>query len=250
MAGPGRIRKIRVTRIRISKDLARLSETAAELFADIANAAISSTGSFTVSLAGGSTPRSLYAILASDHYRGSIDWPSVTFFIGDERYVPDDSPESNYRMVAKTLFRPLEIPDRNVYRWNTTSGDAETGAKLYEKDLRPFVPLDLILLGLGADAHTASLFPNTAALHEQQTPATANWVEKLAEHRLTITFPVINSAATVMVLASGIEKAKAVANVLEGEFRPDEFPAQLIDPTIGDLYWLLDESAANLLERR
>ncbi len=250
MDGRGRIPSIRVTRIRISRDLAGLSKVAAALFAEIANAAISSTGSFTVALAGGSTPRSLYAILASDNYREAIDWRNVKFFLGDERNVPADSLDSNYRMVAETLLRPLDIDDRNVFRWNTSSGAVHRTAELYETDLRPYIPLDLVLLGLGVDAHTASLFPKSPMLGETEKLAGANWVEKLSDHRLTMTFPVINDAASVMVLAAGTEKAKAVADVLEGEFRPDEFPAQLIKPTSGDLYWLLDESAANLLEQR
>lgn len=239
-----------MTRIRISRDLADLSKGAAALFAEIANATIGSTGSFTVALAGGSTPRSLYAILASDKYREAIDWLNVKFFLGDERNVPSDSLDSNYRMVAETLLRPLGIDDRNVFRWNTSSGDVHRTAELYETDLRPYIPLDLVLLGLGVDAHTASLFPKSPILGETEKLAVANWVEKLSDDRLTMTFPVINGAASVMVLAAGTDKAKAVAGVLEGEFRPDEFPAQLIKPTSGDLYWLLDESAANLLEQR
>lgn len=235
-------------KILVRKDVESLSAAAAELFVECAIAAISSRGSFSVALAGGNTPRELYRLLASKIYRTAIEWKKISVFLGDERNVPPDSPESNFRMVSEELLRPLGIDEDNSFRWRTELGDPATVAARYEEQLRVSPALDLVLLGLGSDAHTASLFPHTDALHETEKLAVANWVEKLNDHRLTMTFPVINGALNVMFLVAGEEKADAVANVLEGEFRPDEYPAQLVKPAGGDLYWLLDEAAASSLQ--
>lgn len=235
-------------KILIRKDIVGLSAAAAERFVELANAAIRSRGSFVVALAGGNTPRELYRLLASKQYRTAVDWKNVSVFLGDERNVPADSPESNFRMVSEELLRPLGIDETNSFRWRTELGDPAAIATRYEELLRAKLPLDLVLLGMGSDAHTASLFPNTAALHETKRLAVANWVEKLTDYRFTMTFPVINGASNVMFLVSGSEKADAVATVLEGEFSPDEYPAQLVKPVEGDLYWLLDEAAAGALQ--
>ena len=237
-----------VSKILVREDIEGLSATAAERFVEFATAAIDSRGLFSVALAGGNTPRELYRLLASKQYRSAIDWKKVSVFLGDERNVPHDSPESNFRMVSEELLRPLGIDEDNSFRWRTELADPETVAARYAEVLRPKTPLDLMLLGLGSDAHTASLFPHTDALRESEKLAVANWVPKLNDHRFTMTFPVINGAFNVMFLVAGEEKADAVANVLEGEFRPDEYPAQLVKPAAGDLYWLLDEAAASSLQ--
>src|SRR5215203_457093 len=185
MVEHGRIRTM--YHILIKKDLEDLSSAAADLFSVIANDSIARKGFFSVALSGGTTPRSLYSLLASDRYRDSIDWSKVRIFFGDERNVPHDSPESNYRMACETLIDPLGIPEENVSRWQTELGP-DDAADRYQQELEKNGPLDLILLGLGRDAHTASLFPNTAALREKEKLAVANRVEELKTYRLTLTF--------------------------------------------------------------
>ena len=234
------------------RTLDELSRAAAGLVIQIAEEAIEKRDAFSVSLAGGSTPRSLYSLLASEEYRTAIDWSKVTFFFGDERNVPPDSPESNYRMVHETLFGPLKIDPHRIHRWRTELSNAEAIAEEYEIHLRgsvngPAPRLDLIALGVGADGHTASLFPHTAALHENERLTTANWVEKLNDYRLTMTFPLINNAANVIFLVAGKEKAEAVAAILEGKYDPEEYPAQNVRPAEGNAYWFIDEPAAALL---
>ena len=248
--------------IHIYKDRESLSEAAAELFVELAGQA---AGKFTVALSGGSTPKELYRLLASDKFRNKIDWTKLLFLIGDERDAPPDSPDSNYRMASETLFGPLNISNQQVLRWETEHNDPQIIAREFERRLARFAAkdqpsataggtdslprIDLILLGLGADAHTASLFPHTDALHETERTAVANWVEKLDTLRFTLTFPVINNAANVVFLAAGADKAEAVQNVIEGNRNTDEFPAQSVDPKNGRLIWLLDEAAARLLTK-
>ena len=236
-------------KILIKSDLDEISEAAAGLFVAIAIESVSTRGKFSVALAGGSTPRVLYTLLASDKYRGKINWSKVRFFFGDERNVPPDSADSNYRMANETLFAPLGIRANTVYRWKTELDPNEAAAE-YDKELEANGPLDLVLLGLGADAHTASLFPHTDALRERERLVAANWVEKLGDHRLTMTFASINAARDVMFIVSGEEKANAVAAVLEGPSRPEALPAQGVKPANGNLFWLLDSTAASRLKKR
>jgi 6-phosphogluconolactonase len=181
-----------------------------------------------------------------------LDWSRVEFFFSDERHVAPDSDQSNYRMAKETLLDPLDVSAERVHRWKSELPDANEAADAYETELKEYFnrsghPLDLVLLGLGEDAHTASLFPNTPALGEIERFAVANRVEKLDTDRLTMTFSAINDANNVLFLVAGRYKAEAVESVLEGEFRPDDFPAQLVNPESGNLYWMLDEAAASLL---
>ena len=236
----------------VKKDAAALNSYAAELFSSIAADAIGARGRFSVVLSGGSTPRELYSLLSADPYRNAVDWRKVSFFFGDERNVPPDSPFSNFRMVNETLLTPLEIRPEQIFRWRTETGDPEATAKEYDETLGAHINssgggFDLVLLGLGSDGHTASLFPRTSALRERERVAVAHWVERLDDYRLTVTFPFINSSSNVIFLVSGREKASVVAEILEGDFRPDELPAQFVIPQNGSLYWLIDKSAANLL---
>lgn len=238
--------------ILIRKDLDELSGLAAELFVQIANASIADNDSFLVALAGGSTPRECYEKIASD-YRTAVDWEKVWFFFGDERNVPSDDEESNYKMANEALLLPLGVDTGRVVRWPTEAGSVTAVAEIYGNTYlanhfdatgRGF---DLVMLGLGADGHTASLFPHTPALNETKQLAVANWVENLGAFRFTITFPVINNASNIIFLASGEKKAQAVAAVLEGDFDPEEYPAQNVRPAAGNVYWLFDESASGLL---
>ena len=243
--------------LRIYKDRKKLSEAAATLFVELA---AQQSDRFGVSLAGGSTPKQLYNLLASEEYRSRVEWGKVLFLIGDERDVTADSPDSNFRMASEALFGPLQIPDSRIIRWRTELDDPEMRAEAFEMSLRNAFPdvggngevprIDLVLLGLGSDAHTASLFPYTNALNETERLAVPNQVEKLDTWRYTITFPVINNAGNVVFLVSGKDKAEAVRRVMEGERNPDEFPAQSVRPRNGRLIWLLDEDASALLQTR
>ena len=239
----------------VKKDADELSSYAAELFTAMVGRGIDARGSASVSLAGGSTPRKLYLRLSTEPFRSSIDWSKVVFFFGDERNVPPDSADSNFRMANETLLRPLGVPHRQIFRWRTEIGDPNAAAREYEQKLHDHINtfgsgLDVVLLGLGADGHTASLFPHSSALSECERAAVANWVEAFDDYRLTITFSIINGASSVIFLISGAEKAPAVAKTLEGDFRPNDLPAQSVQPENGSLYWLLDEPAASLLSGR
>ncbi len=184
-----------------------------------------------------------------------MPWSQTHFFWGDERHVSPDSPESNYAMARQTMLGPIGVPAKNIHRIRSELPDAHDAASEYETQLRSFFQsppgqlprFDLILLGLGPDAHTASLFPHTEALHEHHKLVAANWVEKFKTWRITLTLPVINNAANVLFLVSGSEKAEALKTVLKGPHHPELYPAQLIQPTDGTLTWLVDQSAAHLL---
>ena len=236
---------------RVFENLDQLSKAAAELFVEIGARSIAGRGRFAVALSGGSTPESLYKLLGSKQFRSSLDWTKAVFFFGDERNVQRDSPESNYRMANETLFASLPLEHDSVHEWPTYELVPEKIAQDYAREIEHFFQgfprFDLVLLGLGSDGHTASLFPNTNALRKTDEIAVANWVPKLNYHRFTLTFPVLNNAANLIFLVSGKEKAETVATVLEGEFRPDEWPAQFVQPRDGNLYWLLDESSASKL---
>lgn len=239
--------------IRVLPTAADLFRGAAEEFVRAGRAAIAEQGRFTVALSGGSTPRSLYSLLAKDY--ADFAWSRTFLFFGDERHVPPDHPDSNYRMVNEALLTKVPIPGGNVHRVRAESPAAAAAASEYEERLRSFFELqpgefprfDLILLGMGPDGHTASLFPDSEGLKEQSRLVIANWVEKFKTHRITFTFPVLNHAAEVMFLASGADKADMVRQVLEGKNTP-RFPAQQVQPE-GRLLWMVDEEAAAKLSR-
>lgn len=234
----------------IAKDVDELNHIASTRIVDLAAYAIRTSSRFTVVLAGGSTPKALYRLLSSNEFSEKIDWSKVSFFFGDERCVPPDHPDSNYRMAKENLFDRLGTAPENIFRWSTEKSTAEDAAADYETTIKEFFPedslpqFDLILLGLGADGHTASLFPYSPALKELSRIAVANPVEKLGADRLTLTFPVINNAANIIFLISGNEKGPALKEILEGAPHPDKYPAQLIKPTNGTLTWFVDKDAA------
>jgi 6-phosphogluconolactonase len=245
----------RERQIFICEDLNEVSQRAAELFAQLAGEAISSSGRFAVALSGGSTPKALYALLASDSFRTRLPWSKVHLFWGDERCVPPDHHDSNYRMTRESLLDRVPIPQENIHRLPAEQEDHERAAKDYEEALEAFFKLgagrlpcfDLILLGLGEDGHTASLFPGTTALGVTDRLVVANYVEKLRAHRLTLTVPVINKAANVVFLISGESKASVLREVLEGEYQPHHLPSQLIQPVEGKLLFIIDREAAREL---
>jgi len=232
---------------------ADLFHSAAEEFVRIGRAAIALRERFAVALSGGSTPRSLYSLLAKDY--PNFPWSQTFLFFGDERHVPPDNPDSNYRMVNEALLSKVSIPVENVYRVQAELPDAAAAAADYEDKLRAFFKLqpgefprfDLILLGLGPDGHTASLFPDSKGLQEESHLVIANWIEKFKTNRITFTLPVLNHATDVMFLASGANKADMVRQILEGTNTPP-FPAQQVQPE-GRLMWMLDEAAAAKLSR-
>jgi len=241
---------------KVFPNLEELNNFAAEKFIEIGNDAIEKSDRFTVALAGGSTPKALYRLLASEKYKNKIAWSSVFFFFGDERNVLPDDADSNFRMANENLFEPLEIFPQNVFRWETEFEDAAAIAGDYETKIMDFFDLrdgefpkfDLILLGMGDDGHTASLFPFTDALNETARIAVENKVEKLETVRLTLTFPAINNAENVFFLVKGADKSETLKQVLEGDFEPLRFPSQNVQPTSGNLFWLSDSEAAELLE--
>ena len=201
-----------------------LFEAAAELVASTASEAIAERGRFTIALSGGSTPKNLYNLLATNA-RSSLPWDRMFFFFGDERHVPPTDPESNYRMANEAMLSKVPVAPGNVFRVEAEKPDAGAAATAYEQTLRKFFALeagqipafDLILLGMGPDGHTASLFPGTEALQEKSKLFVANWVEKLKTHRLTLTLPVLNAARCVAFLVSGTDKAPVLKSVLEGD---------------------------------
>ena len=237
--------------IKIFDTLDNLSSEVGLVFVQLASDAISRRGQFSVALSGGSTPRAIYRLIASS-YADALDWKKVFFFFGDERNVPPDSPESNFRMANEELFFALPLHQDCVRPWPTWHDVPEKVAEDYSLEIESFFGgsprFDLVLLGLGADCHTASLFPHTRALNEYEEIAVANWVDKLDDYRFTLTPPVINNAANIMFIVAGRDKAAAVTLVLEGDQRPDEFPAQLVNPTDGNLRWMLDNDAGSLLK--
>jgi 6-phosphogluconolactonase len=249
----------RGARILVARDLDELSGDAAELFVTLAQRAGDVEGRrFTVALAGGETPGYLYSLLASSQYAPQVPWERVHVFWGDERHVPPDDPASNYRMAYDALLSRVPIPPQNVHRIRAELPDAHEAARTYDDDLRGFFSLppsalprfDLVLLGMGADGHTASLFPRTDTLHDQEHLVAASWVETLHTYRLTLSPRVLNNAATVVFLVSGERKAATLHAVLEGPLRPDLLPAQIIAPTNGTLLWLVDQAAAAQLQRQ
>jgi 6-phosphogluconolactonase len=242
--------------IDICLDLDAVAHAGADLFVEMCQA-VSSSGFFTVALSGGGTPKALNRLLSAPPYIDQVDWNRVQFFWGDERFVPPGDPESNYRMAEETLLAHLPVDPAQIHRIHTELDNPEAAASEYEEELRAAFQLatgqlpqfDLVFLGMGPDGHTASLFPHTAALAVTDRLAVANYIPKLASYRITLTVPVINNAAVVAFLASGADKASALAAVLEGPHDPDQFPAQKIAPVDGDLYWLVDHAAAAGLQR-
>ncbi|MBC8099189.1 MAG: 6-phosphogluconolactonase [Armatimonadetes bacterium] len=228
-----------------------LAAAAAEQVIATAAEAIAARGRFTLALAGGSTPKAVYALLATQAAR--VDWGRVHLFWGDERTVPPDHPDSNYRMAYDALLHQVAGQCASINRMPGELPPAEA-ADRYEATLRAAFPevalprFDLVLLGLGEDAHTASLFPHTTGLGETTRWYVANFVPKLDTWRLTLTVPVINAAHAVTFWVAGQTKAAPLQQVLEGNpHQPDEYPAQRIQPTDGTLTFMVDAAANNLL---
>jgi 6-phosphogluconolactonase len=243
-----------MSQLLVFDDSADVARAAADRFVEIARAAIDAGGRFSVALSGGSTPQRAYELLAGDDYRKKLDWAKVHVFFGDERCVPPDDAESNYRMANEVMLSRLSIPPQNIHRINGV-GDALANARLYEDELRTFFNddvwprFDLVLLGMGDDGHTASLFPGTEVLGEEQAWVAAVWVEKFQAFRITLTAPAINHAAHILLLVTGENKAARLAEVFQSQAGSERLPVQLIHPVSGSTEWLVDAAAAKQLEK-
>ena len=235
---------------KILADAGAVSLAAAREFSRLARESVSAKGEFTVALAGGSTPRGAYQILAKDGQE--LPWEKIQVFFGDERAVPPDHADSNYGMARDALLSHVPIPARNVHRMKGEV-EAAAAAEQYEGVVRRHFGLgngeiprfDLIMLGMGDDGHTASLFPGSQALDETARLVVANWVEKFQQHRLTFTFPVLNNAAEVMFLIAGPSKAKVIGEILRQSAPAGRYPVQSVKPTAGRVLWLLDRTAGH-----
>src|SRR3569833_1484493 len=220
----------------------------AKYFVDIAAKSIAELGQFSVALSGGNSPKKLYELLASDKYKDKAEWSKVHFFFGDERYVPHTDPQSNYLMAKKAILEPLDLSYRQIFPVNTSVSPEEAAAR-YTNDINlyfaGFEPrFDLVLLGLGDNSHTASLFPHTPVLHDKAASVKEVFLFDLKVFRITKTAPLINLAHHIAYLVYGQGKAEAVHHVIEDKTNIEEYPAQLIKPSDGDLQWFIDKSAA------
>jgi 6-phosphogluconolactonase len=224
-----------------------VAEALADKFVEAARSALEQRGSFFVALAGGTTPKAAYELLAREPRRSKIDWKNVQVLFGDERCVPPQSEESNYNMAAGALLRSVDIPNQNVHRIHGEDDPVRAASQyatlLVEMTGRP-PALDLILLGMGADGHTASLFPGPDPRVNEQQFVRAVYVDKLRAHRITFTPLVINNAAHVVIAIEGLPKAPALYAVLKGPYEPSVHPIQIISPKHGTLTWLVDRAAA------
>jgi 6-phosphogluconolactonase len=242
--------------VRILADPNSIAQTAAAEFLEAAQQAVSEKGSFSVALAGGSTPKALYGLLATNPLlQAKVPWSKIQFFFGDERHVPPTDEESNFRMAEEAMLGKAPVDPKQVHRIKGEKRNAAQAAEEYEQDLRAsfrlqageFPRFDLVLLGMGPEGHTASLFPGTKALKEERRLVVSNWVGKFYTDRITLTPPVLNNAARVIFMVHGEEKAPALKAVLEGPYEPEQLPAQIIQPKQGKVLWLVDPSAASML---
>jgi 6-phosphogluconolactonase len=236
--------------IGIYPDIDALSREAAQYVVRVANESIVTHGRFSIALSGGTTPKKLYGLLGSEPYRSQIDWALVHIFWGDERCVPPDSPDSNYKMALKVLLSNIPVPVSQVHRMPAEMADRNAASEQYTFEMQRIfgtngIPnFDLIQLGMGPEGHTASLFPHQPSLHEQRRLVMPVSVPKPPPDRLTFTPPILNAARNVLFLVTGSDKAEALHAVLEGPYQPDEYPAQIVRPTSGEVVWMLDTEVA------
>lgn len=238
--------------LKIYKDKNDLLNALAETICDSARKAIIARGQFNFVLSGGSSPKSLYELLASEKFKNKIDWDSTYFFFGDERFVPKNDPQRNSVMAEKALFEPLKIKDSQIFRVDTTASPEKSAEKYAESTAKHFankpVEFDFILLGLGDNSHTASLFPNTAVLQETEATIKSEFIEEVNMNRITMTAPLINQARQIAFLVFGKDKATAVYHILKNkEGSIEEYPARLIQQDKNKILWFLDSDSASQL---
>jgi 6-phosphogluconolactonase len=246
--------------VRICPDVAAVRRAAAEEFAARIDAAVRARGVAFVALSGGSTPRGLHTLLAdeAEPFRARVPWTRLHVFWGDERTVPPDHADSNYGMARDTLLDRVPILPTHVHRIPGEDPDPAQAAERYAREVHEVFAehdrleagwprFDLVFLGMGPDGHTASLFPGTDAVHEASRAVVSVWVPKLHSHRITLTPPALNRAERVLFLVTGSDKAEALAAVLEGPYRPDVYPSQIVQPAASPPVWLVDHAAASRL---
>jgi 6-phosphogluconolactonase len=239
--------------VRVYSHREALARAVADYVAAQVSNSVAERGVATLVLSGGTTPRSVYTLLSAEPYHSTIPWKKVHLFWGDERCVPPTSEESNFRMADETLISRVSLPSENVHRIPVERPPAEAAA-VYDREIREFFGLkdgefpqfDLLMLGLGEDGHTASLFPGTTAIQGQNRIVTEVYVEKLKTHRITMTLPTINHAASVVFLVEGSNKASIIREVMETQHKT--YPAQLVRPVPGELLWFVDQAAASELQ--
>ena len=243
--------------IKIVDNAEAMSRLAAQTLVEHIRETLRGQNTYSIVLSGGSTPRRLYTLLADDPgWRGQISWDRIHFFWGDERPVPPDHPDSNYRMAHDAMLSKVDVPPAHIHRMRAEFPDAAKAAEDYTREICRFFDIkdgevpsfSCILLGMGADGHTASLFPGSPALNESKHLVIANWVDQFQSSRLTLTYPVLNNADLILLLVSGPEKADMLKEVLAGDRAPNRYPVQRIQPKHGMLKWLVDQSAAIQLD--
>ncbi|MGH2642429.1 MAG: 6-phosphogluconolactonase [Chitinophagaceae bacterium] len=240
--------------LHISRDIDSLSQDLVKwLIADIQKT-LREKDCYTLALSGGNTPKELYTLLAATPYRDQIDWGKIHIFFGDERYVPFDDNRNNGKMAYDTLLRHVPIPLKQIHYFNTTFSP-EQSAQEYSKILHHYFDnhphtFDLVLLGMGDDGHTLSLFPGTAVIHENKKWVKAYFVEKLNMFRITLTVPVVIQSSSVAFLTAGEKKANTLKQVIEGNYNPDKYPSQIIKPLNDNLHWFIDKAAASQLQSK
>ena len=241
--------------VHVLPDPEAIFQRAADEFSRLAIEAVKARGVFFVALSGGSTPKGLYTLLVSDpSFRAQVPWDKIHFFFGDERTVPPEHADSNFRMATEAMFSKVTVPAAHIHRVSGEDSLPSRAAAAYEQELRnafdlsegQFPRFDLILLGMGPDGHTASLFPGTTALQEKSRLVVANWVEKFKTYRITFTFPVLNNAANILFMAGGAEKAEVLKSVLNNDPAAAPYPSQLVHPQNGRLLWLVEQAATRL----
>lgn len=245
----------------IKKNPPDLAKAAADFILNRISEVLKTQERFTIALSGGSTPKALHELLAKPPYLEKIPWMQLHFFWGDERYVPIDDEQSNAGMAYDTLLGHVYTPEDQIHVWRTDLEPAAAAAD-YDSTLHhyfgesgeaspnestPGPTFDLVLLGMGDDGHTLSLFPGTEVVHEQTAWTAAYFLEQQDMYRLTLTAPIVNRASCVLFLVAGPKKAEPLKEVLEGAYNPDKYPSQVIKPQHGELIWMVDEKAAELL---
>ena len=235
-----------------------IAQRAADEVVRIASEAAAARGAFTIALSGGSTPKALYKLLAENPaLRNSLPWDKMKVFFGDERHVGPGHTDSNFQMASDSILSRVPLQPKQIHRIKGEYPDTAQAAVEYQATIQrefglkagEFPRFDLLLLGMGSEGHTLSLFPGTKALHETERIVTRNWVGKLYTERITLTAPAANNAANIIFMIAGADKAYALKAVLEGPHEPEQLPAQMIQPSNGKLLWLVDQAAGSMLAK-